>query len=309
MQRQTFLAIFLVTTLVLSWSAASAHASSIQLSARGGKVSVNLDLHFFQNMTSMPTVNTPLSGSSAEDLNRALSEGLAERNPGASIQSISGEIVSGKDWVNSTIHFEVSGISEPKGDLLVVNCTWVSFSVSRDLRLGNLSYNRIGAAYIKPTVEAYASYIGAPLNATVPEVILVIGEQEAGVVTTLNMAGNATLLDFGSLNEPIERWQRTYNMTEDLTTWVTEPDPPVDLKIIVTPQDGKPTLYSAFYGYNATISVDGPAQAEGNTIRTETQGGSELLLMLGVVIASFAVAVVASLRYRSRRRQLPRRRK
>jgi len=276
---------------------------------KDGNVAVSLALHFFQNMTSMPTLSAPLSGSSAEDLTRALGEGLAEKDLGASISTVSGEIVSDKGWVNSTIHFEVSGVSVSKEDLLIVNCSWISFDVSRDLRLGNLSYNRIGAEYVRPTVEAYAKYIGAPLNATVPEVTLVIGEQEAAVVTTLNTAGNATLLDFGSLNEPIEKWQRTYNMTEDLTTWVTEPDPPVDLKIIVAPQDGKATLYSAFYRYNATISVDGPAQAEGNTLRTEIQGGSKLLLMLGVVIASFAVAVVASVRYRSRRRQLPRKRK
>ncbi|MCJ7456949.1 hypothetical protein MUP07_09475 [Candidatus Bathyarchaeota archaeon] len=309
MQRRTLLAIYLLATLVFSWSATSAYASSVQYSIQDEKASVNLVLHFFQNMTSMPSINTPLSGLSAEDLASALNEGLTAKDPSASISSVSGEIVSDKGWINSTIHFEVSGISVSRGDLLIVNCSWISFNVSRDLRLGNLSYNRIGAAYVRPTLETYVKYIGAPLNATVPEVMLLSGGQELGAVPALNMAGNATLLDFASLSEPIEKWQRTYNMTEDSTAWVNEADPAVDLKVVVTPQDGTPSMYQASYRYNATISISGPAQAEGNTIGTEAQGGNKLLLMLGVIVGSFVVAVAASWRYRSRRRQLPRKRK
>jgi hypothetical protein len=101
----------------------------------------------------------------------------------------------------------------------------------------------------------------------------------------------------------------TFNFTQDSTRWIHEQVPVAEMLMVVTPREQKPFVVIASYAYNATLSVDGLAQAHGNIITTEPSSGPEPLLMLIVVIATFIVAVVTSWVYRSRRKQLPRRRK
>ena len=309
MQRQTVLAVSLLTVLVFSWSTASVHGSSVNYSVRDGKVSVDLSLHFFQNATAMPSVDGTFAGSSAQDLTLAFEESFRKKVASASISSLSGDLRSENGWINSTIRFEVAGVSVRKGDLLVLNCSWIALNVSRDLRLGNLSYNLIGATFIRPAFEKYLDYEKPPLNETIQQVTYLSEQNEMPPRFAANTAGNVTLLDFRNLASPIETWQRTYNLTKGSTTWVYNPAPAVDLTMTVTPREGTPFSARAFYRHNATVLLDGPAQAEHNTIVTDVSGGFEPLLMLAVILVTFVVAVLASWTYRSRRRQIARRRK
>jgi amino acid transporter len=77
----------------------------------------------------------------------------------------------------------------------------------------------------------------------------------------------------------------------------------------VTPRNGTPLVSHASYGYDATFSVDGLAEAEGDSVRIDRYGWLTPFMMLAAIIVSFVVAVVASWKYRSRRKQLPRKRK
>jgi len=309
MQRQAVLALHLVIILAFSWSSTSVHASSLNYSIHDEKVTVSLSLNFFQNATTMPSLNKSFTGTSAEDLAFALTESIGKKLDGATASSVSGGLVSDKNWINATIQFEAAGISYHKGDLLVLNCSWIPFTVSRDLRLENVSYNLIGATYIRPTFEKYMDYERPPLNETIERVTYLSGQEQVPPELAANTAGNATLLDFSNLAPPIETWQRTSNLTRGLTTWVYNPDPAVDLTMTVTQREGAPFSGRAFYKHNATVSIDGPAQAEHDTIVVDVSGGFEPLLMLAVIVATFVVAVLASWTYRSRRRQIARRRK
>ena len=309
MQRQAVLALHLLIILAFSWSSASVHASSLNYSIHDEKMTVSLSLNFFQNATTIPSLNGSFTGTSAEDLAFALSEGIGKKVSGATASSVSGALVSDKNWINATIQFEVAGVSHRKGDLLVLNCSWIPFNVSRDLRLENLSYNLIGATYIRPAFEKYLDYERPPLNETIQQVIYLSGQDQVPPGVAANTAGNATLLDFSNLAPPIETWQRASNLTKGSTTWVYDPAPAVDLTMTVTPREGTSFSALAFYRYNATVSIDGPAQAEHNAIVADVSGGFEPLLMLAVILVTFAVAVLASWTYRSRRRQIARRRK
>ena len=309
MQGRTFLAISMLTLLVFSWSTASAHGSSVNAAIHGEKVSVDLSLHFFQNATAMPSVKATFTGVQAQDLASALEDGLKERVSNASVSSLSAELASGQGWINSTIRFEVTGASSRKGSLLSVNCSWISFNVSRDLRLEDLSYNLIGTKYIRPEFEKYLDYERPPLNETVEQVTYLSRQDQLSPRFAAWRAGNATLLDFRNLFEPIEMWQRTYDVTKGSTVWVYNPGPAVDLKMTVTPRGGARFAARAFYNYSATVSVDGLAQANGNTIVTEVSTGFEPLIMLAVILVTFVVAVWASWSHRSRRRRALRRRK
>jgi hypothetical protein len=309
MQRQAVLALQLLVILAFSWSSASVHASSLNYSIHDEKVTVSLSLHFFQNATTIPSLNGSFTGTSAEDLAFALAESIGKKVKDATASSVSGGLVSDKNWINATIQFEAAGVSQRKGDLLVFNCSWIPFNVSRDLRLQDLRYNLIGATYIRPAFEKYLDYERPPLNETIERVTYLSGQDPVPPSLAANTAGNATLLDFSNLAPPIETWQRMSNLTKGSTIWVYDPAPAVDLTMTVTPREGTPFSARAFYGHNATVLVDGPAHAEHNTIVADVSGGFEPLLMLAVILVTFVVAVLASWTYRSRRRQIARRRK
>lgn len=295
--------------LLLPWSVAGAHASSIDYAIHDDKVSVVLSLQFFQNATSMPNLNVTFTGQPAQNLTIALEESLRKKISNISVSSLSGGLASAKGWINSTVRFEVAGASGRKGDSLIVNCSWIPFNVSRDLRLGNLSYNLIGATHVKPAFQKYVDYDKPPLNETISNVAYLSGKDEVSARLAVDKAGNATLLDFRNLAASVQGWYRTYDLTKDATKWINNPGPAVDLTMTVTPRNGTSFVVHAFYSYNATVSLDGLAQAEGDTVRIDAYGGFKALLMLAVIVVSFAVAVMASWSYRSRRRQMPRRRK
>jgi len=83
----------------------------------------------------------------------------------------------------------------------------------------------------------------------------------------------------------------------------------VDLTMTVVPREGVQSVSHAFYGYNATISVDGLARAQANALSIDVSTPLQPLLMLAIILATFAVAVGSSWAYRSRRKQMIRRRK
>ena len=167
----------------------------------------------------------------------------------------------------------------------------------------------IGPTYIKPAFEDYVNFDQPPLNETILSVTYLSVDQETGRLDALNQAGNSTLLDFSRLVMGFEHWQNRYNVTEGSTSWSYNPEPAVDLKMVVSPREGVPFVSRAFYRYNATVTVAGVAQAQGDMITLQGQGGTEPLLMLAVIVVAFAVAVVSSWSYRSRRKRLIRRRK
>jgi hypothetical protein len=298
-----------MAVLILSWSAAIAHASSASYTIHDGKVSVDLSLDFYQNATAIPSVNQRFTGAAAQNLTSAIQESLMSGANGTSVNSLSGDLRSSKDWINATIHFDVAGVASQKGSLLDVNCSWIRFKVSNDLRIENVSYNRIGAAYIRPAFERYVNFNEPPLNETIADVAYVSGTTPLPPVEAVERAGNTTLLDFTHLAPHVEDWRMTYNVTQGSTTWAYNPNPAAEMNMTVTPRAGKSFTMDASYAYNATISVEGLAQAHADVVSTEVPGGHEPVLMLAVVVATFIAAVVASWVYRSRRKKLPRRRK
>jgi hypothetical protein len=309
MERRATFTICLLIILAFSWSATCVHASSVNYAIHGGKVTVELSLQFFQNVTAMPSVSQTFSGAASQSLSSAIEGSLRNEARSASVSSLSGDLKSTGNWINTTIRFDISGVSTQNGSLLNLNCSWIRFKVANDLKLGDLSYNLIGATYIKPTFEKYADFQIAPLNATVSGVVYRLDTLDVTPEVAAQKAGNATLLDFSYVSPPVEEWKMSFNLTQASTTWTYAPVPAVAMQMAVTPKVGAAFHLDASYSYNATLSVDGFAHAHADTIVTEVSSGYEPLLMLAVVVSTFVVAVVTSWMYRSRRSQLPRRRK
>jgi len=309
MRGRTFAAISMMVILICSWSVAAASGASVSFRISDDKVSVALSLHFYQNATALPTLNGTFTDLSAQELTAALQEGVRARSGNFSVSSLSGELVSANGWINTTIQFEIRGASTRKGSLALFNCSWIPFNVSRNLRYGDISYNLIGATYIRPAFERYVDFEKPPLNETIASVSYESGREEVVPMVAVNRAGNATLLDFSKLALPLEKWQTEYNVTEGMTTWTYNPESAVDLKMTVAPREGAEFVSRALYSYNATVSVEGIGRTQGDTISTDASAGFEPLLMLTVVVVTFLVAIVASWTYRSRRRQLLRKRR
>jgi len=309
MHRRTALTICLMAVLTLSWSAAIAHASSASYTIHDGKVSIDLSLHFYQNATAMPNVNQVFTGAAAQNLTSAIQGSVTSEANGTSVNSLSGDLRSSKDWINVTIHFDVTGVASQKGSLLNVNCSWIRFKVPNDLRIENVSYNLIGATYLRPAFEKYVNFNEPPLNKTIEDVAYISETTPLPPVEAVQRAGNTTLLDFTDLAPHVENWRMTFNLTQGSTIWTYNPGPAAEMNMTVTPRSGNPFTMRAYYVYNATISAQGLAQAHADVISTEVSGGHETVLMLVLVIATFIAAVVASWSYRSRRKKLPRRRK
>jgi hypothetical protein len=309
MQRQTVLAMCLLTVLAFSWSAATAHASSVNYTIQDGKASVELSLQVYENATAVPIVSEKFTGVAAQNLSSAIEKSLKSKADNISISSLSGELRSGSDWINVSIRFDVTGVASQSSNLLNVNCSWVRFKVSDDLRLGNVSYNLIGGTYIKPVFEKYVKFAEAPLNETIKTVTYLTGQVDTEGPLAVESAGNMVLLDFSSILPPIANWEKTYDVTRSSTVWSYDLAPPEDLTMTVVPIEGAQFTAHAFYKYNATLSVAGLAQAQVDVIGTDISSGLEPLLMFVMVLVTFVVAVGASWTYRSRRRQLPRRRK
>jgi hypothetical protein len=309
MQRQTVLAICLLTVLAFSWSAATAHASSVNYTIHDGKVSVELSLQVYENATAIPSVSEEFTGAAAQNLSSAIEKSFKSTADNISISSLSGELRSDGNWINVSILFDVTGVSSQSGNLLNVNCSWVRFKVSDDLRLGNVSYNLIGGTYIKPIFEKYVDFDKAPLNETIQTVSYLTGQVDTEGRLAAENAGNMVLLDFSNILPPIANWKNAYDVTGSSTAWSYDLAPPEDLTMTVVPIEGAQFTAHAFYKYNATLSVPGVAQAQGDTIRIDVSSGLEPLLMFVMVLVTFVIAVGASWAYRSRRKQLPRRRK
>jgi hypothetical protein len=309
MQRQTILAICLLTVLAFSWSAATAHASSVNYAIHDGKVSVELSLQVYENATAIPIVSEKFTDAAAQNLSSAIENSLKSKADNISISSLSGELRSGSDWINVSIRFDVTGVASQSGNLLNVNCSWVRFKVPDDLRLGNVSYNLIGGTYIKPMFEKYVDFAKAPLNETIQSVMYLTGQVDTEGPLAAESAGNMILLDFSNILPPIANWENTYDVTSSSTVWSYDLAPPEDLTMTVVPIEGAQFTAHAFYKYNATLSVAGLAQAQADIIGIDVSSGLEPLLMFVMVLVTFVIALGASWTYRSRRKQLPRRRK
>jgi hypothetical protein len=200
------------------------------------------------------------------------------------------------------------GVSERHGDVSAVNMSWKAFNVASDLRSGNLSYNGIGKRYFRPVYEFYTNaskYVGRP-NATITGVSFFMNETQAisGEEAT-NRVGNVTLLDFRSLSPALEQWVRTYNLSNDTTTWQYAPAPLLADSIKI--QEGNNTKqFFSRYGYSAEIVAPGLARASGNTLIVDVGSGLTEWIMAGIVVLAIVSAIAAQILFRRRKKKLAR---
>jgi hypothetical protein len=275
-------------------------------------VTVSISLNLYQNVTSFPLVEASLSGQELANASRAFEDAIKKLTPRASVLDLAIQLRSGGDWINATGQFKVQGVSSRAGDFVNFNCSWKSFRVQDNLKVGNLSYNLFGEYYLRPIIVDYANatHPGSPLNATLKRVTFYRAPADPiDPASAVSLVGNATLLDFAALTVPISSWKRAYNVSAHRTFWNLDAKPILQFSIRAESAN-KTYLLTAYHAYNGSILVPGIAFAEGDNVKVDLGSGYRETVMASSLVVSVAVAISLNfyLRSRSRRdKQLSRR--
>ncbi len=292
--------------IVVSAFTAPVSAASVSISFDKQQLQAKYVLSLHQNITSFPNQAILLDASSDSNMSNAILAALRNADPSASFTKLNIGVSSSPSWLNLTLLMNLAGIYENRGSVTDLNMTWKAFYTNADLRAGSFSYNTVGSTYFRPVVEFYqnASTSENRPNATVQGVTFFVnGTESVAGTTQANSVGNFTLLDFRSLDLPLDQWNRTYSLTNNTSSWRYRPAEILNVSLRVQELNKTFTLASQF-GFDAEISVPGLALAQGNVIRADVGTGLDDWIMLVVVIVFVALAAGIQVAYRRRKSAL-----
>lgn len=286
---------------------------------------VSIDLHFYQNLTGFTLVNQTtwfnvtgtaptFSGTPSpieiQNLTGGISEAVEALSDKASVSNLQFELAVSERWVNVTASFVVSGVVTREGDITKADLSWKAFNLTRDLKANNISYNQYSRSYLRPLVSEIINQTrNAPNNFTFVTSTFFLQNQSISGETTLDRVGTTRLLDFSTLSSQLSLWNRKYDLANHQTTWTFDPGPILDLNIRTQVKPGNVTHhFVANYAYNATVTVPGLAQAQGDTIVVESGSGYREMGMLAILVVLFVGSLVVSVAYWSQTRRARRRR-
>jgi hypothetical protein len=291
--------------IVASVCAAPASAADVTITFDKQQVQAKMILSVHQNMTRFPNQATSLDASSGANVSSAINEALRGPDRSASFSALSVKVKSNATWLNLSVVMSLAGVSERRGDVADVNMTWKAFNTTADLRVGNFSYNTVGSRYFRPVVDFYqnASKFENSPNATIKAVTFFVNGTSVAGASVANQVGNFTVLDFRSLDLPLDQWNRTYNLANNTTTWRYAPPTILNASIRVQELNKTFTLFS-YYAYGALITVQGLASAHGNLLRADVGTGQQEWIMTGAVLLAVVAAVVVQVSFRRKRKAL-----
>lgn len=162
----------------------------------------------------------------------------------------------------------------------------------------------VGSQYFRSVVEFYvnASRFENNPNATIKAVTFLVNEtQSVGGAEAANYVGNFTVLDFRPLRVPIDQWARTYNLSNNTTTWRYTPPVMLAASVKASQLNKSLTLFSN-YTYSAELIAPGLAQAVGNILRVDIGTGLKEWIMAGVVVLSLGLVTAVQLMFRARKK-------
>jgi len=298
-------AILILFVMMASLFVLPAYASDVTITIENQQVQAKLTLSLQQNITRLPVQSNTLNMASNDELSSAFTKALANASSGAAPSGLMLNLESVGMWLNISATMMVSGVSVRNKDMLSANMTWKDFEISSNLRAGNLSYNTVGSQYLRPVAEFYSNasrFVGRP-NSTITGVnFFVNGTSVSGPVAE-NYVGNFTVLDFRALSTPIEYWTRTYTLSNNTTTWRYTPPQLLDITIGVERLNVTKS-YFAHYGYEAEITVQGIARANGDTLLLDVSTGEKEWVMAGLIALTIVLAIVAQLSFRAKKKSI-----
>ena len=279
----------LLLLIVLLCETVPVQASEVSVQIQADSVVVKIESSIYQNMTLFPQSRLSFSGENLTDASSKFESAIRAKSPQASVRGFSMSAIVNSTWMNVSVRLELAGVESRRGDLLDINCTWKSFAVTEDILAGNVSMNFVGQNYILPLVEKYGNrtetifYKRETMPMTLP--------------MARNEAGNATLFEFTSFEQPVEKWSKTYNFSSQSTTWEFSAQPTLDL-LIKFKEDNVTKRVRAEIDPKATITAKGHATVKGDTVTLDISQGFSEFVMIGIVITLFVIAIFANIERR-----------
>lgn len=284
-----YFAPILLLLIVFLCETVPAQSSEVSIQIQTDSLIVNVESSIYQNMTIFPQSRLIFAGENLTDASTKFENAIRVKAPQASVKGFLMSATMNGTWMKVTVRLELVGVQSRRGDVLDINCTWKSFVVREDIRVGNISLNLVGENYILPLVEKYGNMTGT-----------IFYKRETMPMTlpmARNEAGNATLFEFTSFEQPIEEWSKTYNFSSQSTTWQFSAQPTLDL-LIRFKEDNVTKNIRAQIDPKATITAKGHATVKGDIVTLDISQGFGESAMIGIVIALFAIAVFATVKRR-----------
>ena len=279
----------LILLIIFLYETVPAQASEISVQIQTDGVMVKIESSIYQNMTVLPQSRFSLSGENLTDASAKFESAIRAKCPQASLRAFSMSATLNNTWMNVSVRLELGGLQSKRGDILDINCTWKSFVIRQDIRVGNISLNLVGQNYILPIVEEYG-------NRT-ETIFYKRGTMPMTLPMARNEAGNATLFEFTSFELPVEKWSKTYNFSTQSTTWEFSAQPALDL-LIKFKEDNVTKHFRAEIDPKATITARGHATVKGDVIALDVSQGFSEVAMIGIVVTLLTIAVLAHIQRR-----------
>ena len=275
--------------IIFLYETVPVQASEISVQIQTDSLTVKIESSIYQNMTAFPESRFTLSGESLTDASGKFESAIRAKCPQASVRAFSMNAAMNSSWMNVSVGFELVGVQYGRGDIVDINCSWKSFVVKQDIRVGNISLNLVGQSYVLPLVKEYG-------NRT-ETIFYKRGTMPMTLPMARDEAGNATLFEFTSFQVPVEKWSKTYNFSTQSTTWEFSAQPVLDL-VIKFKEDNVTKHIRAEIDPKATIIARGHATVKGDVITLDVSEGFSEVAMIAIIVTLLTIAILVRIQWR-----------
>ena len=282
------LALIVILIALIFIPSLNAYLVEVNVSAEGVRADYTLILN--QNFTSLEYADVVVDPSTSEGIARALEAGLRKLSPNVGVSDLQIEVMAAGNSLKLFFSFRVLGASARKGNLILVDCSWKSFSVDADLVAKGIHFNRVGEAYLRPPIEPYSNSSNFRM--------WVNGTRQVFPSEGVNIAGNVTVLNLANFQQPLDSWNRTFFLENRTTRWYLKPEPLVNMTATYRAENAS-LRYRAVLEHAMQVNAPGLANVENDVIALNMgQSGYEALftLIIGVTFVFSLVFYVAERR-------------
>ncbi len=245
-------------------------------------VIVSINSNIYQNITSLPKTQIEIDDNNFPGLKIAFEDTIRKKASNAVTENIDLSLIQNENWINVSGTLKVFNITDKERDLLKINFAWKSFKVEDELAAGNVSFNKIGLYQLNNLIEKYSEAENVEFYS--PFYTPISYEKAA------QLFGNATVLDFEQLEEPLERWGRSFNQSSLKTEWIMEPRQRIYLRIEVVEQN-MTKIYLIQDSIDAKVTVPYNAYANDDLVILEVSSGEREFYMLASIIVLAIVGI------------------
>ena len=279
----------LLILLVISNTLNCASCANIDVGIDDVKVNVIIESKFFQNMTRFPSIGDDLSSSELDIARSAFEDALEElaMKP-LKISSLSVYVKSTDYWLNTSVNFELDGITSIDNDVISTDLSWVPFNVISDLKIGNFSYNLVGEKYLRPAIYELANQ--SNVNFFSPYYTPITTSM------AMNIAGNVSTFDIRPVSTNFTSWHKYFDKNSFTTSWNFPTRKTIDLRVQITNENVSDIREgAAFYSFtdtSATISIPGHGVIVDQSVIYENKSSRYQVIMISVIIVLIALVLI-----------------